>query len=148
MVSALEVNQMRSRAAREMIDVDPDATTPHDIGWRPITGKKAFLAGIMRTIGTGGVTAFKIVANTAADGSGTDIEIKSHALAAVPDALEDQIWLECSMEEVAALAEAAGVRALGISAQITLVTATDEFVAFYEFDPLHKEADLTADSVA
>jgi hypothetical protein len=147
MVSTFNGQKLRSKAARRLYDFDPGATTLTDIGWVSAVGLLEFLCGFFRTIGTGAVE-FKILGNTAADGSGTDVELKAHAVAAEPDAVGDQIWLEISAAEIAEQAAAAGVDIVAISAAVSVATATDEGVVLYERHLDYQQEDLTADIVA
>ena len=99
--------------------------------------------------GVGAVDGFKILANTKEDGSGTDVAVKVHALAAQPDAVGDQIWLEVTAEEVRQACTDAGVVPAAVSANVEFATATDEGVVTYiRWGPRFAKDGLTADVVA
>jgi hypothetical protein len=128
-----------------MYDFDPDSTNPTDVAWVDMSGYSTFLVGVMRSVGTGTIAAFTILANPNSDGSGTDVEIKAHALGSAPDAVGDTIWLECSAEEVTG----AGATLRYVSANLDLATSTDECVVYYErCEPKFAYLNLTADVIA
>ena len=110
-----------------------DAEGPSDVAWVPISDYSSFMAIVMRSVGTGGLDAFKILGNTAADGSGTDVELKDYAdvgtLSAV-DAVGDTAMLEVTQADLDA-AEVSGAKILGISVSLGHVTSTDESVITY-----------------
>jgi hypothetical protein len=140
----------RARAKRTMYDFDPDATTATDIAWVDMKDFATFLVGFFRTVGTSDLT-FKILANTASDGSGTDITVLTKTLTGVqPNALADYTWAEVTAEQVQAAAKAAGIdNARYVTANLTFATGTDEGVVYYELgEPRFAYADLTADDIA
>lgn len=153
MPATYTAQHLNSRVESRMVDYDIDAAlNVVDLGLPqgaskkclPISGYKRFRAGLFRSVVSGGVTAFQIIAATAADGTGATIVV-AHALGAAPDALNDQVWLECDAEqirEVLATATHVGVR-------VQLAQATDEAVVFFErAEPFYVTPDLTADYVA
>lgn len=150
MASPQGSDKLFSRLAMRMYDFDPDGTDPVDVAWVDMQNFRHFAVGLFRSVGTGSVAAFKILANTAADGSGTDVEIKAHAIGSAPDAVGDQIWLECSAEEIAQEAADAGITgARYVSAQVDLATGTDECVVLYVRGNARFAYDnLTADIIA
>lgn len=110
-----------------------DAEGPSDVGWVAIDDFSSFMAVVMRSVGTGGLDAFKILGNTAADGSGTDVELADYAdvgtLSAV-DAVGDTAMLEVTQADLDA-ANSSETPILGISVSLGHVTATDESVITY-----------------
>lgn len=151
MASAVDTQKLASRAARYMYDHDPaDSTVATDVAWVDLRDYENFLVMVMASALTGlGVTAFKILANAASDGSGTDYEIKAHAVGSAPDAVGDFLVLECSAEEIAQIGAAAGVNLRYVSANLTCANAADEAVVYYErANPRFAYADLTADHVS
>jgi hypothetical protein len=88
-------------------DFAPDATTPVAIAWVDMRARDALAVGFRRTSGAGTMT-LALVANTASDGSGTDVPVATWS-GAQPDAVGDQIWLETDAQAIAAAAAAAGV---------------------------------------
>lgn len=142
-----------ARSERRLVDYDiDDALNVVDLGQPQGAGNKCleialfrrFVAALFRSVGTGTVTKFQIIAATAADGTGATIVVE-HAIGSAPDAVGDQIWLECDVEqvrEVLATATHVGVR-------VQLATAGDEAVVFFErAEPVFPRAGLTADYIA
>jgi len=77
------------------------------------------------------------------------VEVIAHAVGSQPNALNDQIWLECTAEEIAALGDAAGVDLRYVSADVEFQTSTDEGVVYYERSGARfPQSGLTADIVA
>lgn len=148
--SALAVSKLAGEIWLDPIDFDPNVTTAVDVKWYPeFKNFGCLMAQIVRRIGTGAVTHFKIMGNTAVDGTGTDYDIKSHAIASEPDALHDSLILEITADEVARVGDEAGVRILAVSVSLRLASGTDEFVVNHVFgDPRYKHGALTADNVA
>ena len=93
-VSVLGTNRFLANHALRQYDFDPNGVDPVDVAWVPFRDFFGLVVTFFRTIGTGAVDGFKILANTKDDGSGTDVVVKAHALAAQPDAVGDQIHLE------------------------------------------------------
>ena len=149
MASPVAVEHLLSMLQHRLYDFDPDVTTPVDVDWVDMRDFSHFLAGLMRTIGTS-ATTFQIIANNAADGSGTDVVIVTHAVASEPDAVGDQIWLECSEQQIAQEGEDAGISDLRyVSAQISFATLTDEgAVSYVRKASRFAHRALTADIVA
>jgi hypothetical protein len=148
-VSVQATNRFRANNAVKLYDFDPDGVNPVDVAWVPFKDFFGFLVGFFRTIGVGAVDGFKILANTAEDGSGTDVVVKAHALASQPDAVGDQVWLEVTAEEVRQACTDAGVVPAAVSASVEFATGTDEGVVTYiRWGPRFAKDGLTADVVA
>jgi hypothetical protein len=112
-------------------DFDPGDTAADDIGWFDASGYDRFLFSFFRTIGTGDVV-FKVLGNTATDGTGTDVTIatqSSTATASQPNAVGDYIFIEVSKDDILDAADGTAVRALSASA--AFATGTDEGVITY-----------------
>jgi hypothetical protein len=134
-------------SAITVYDLDPDATTATDVAWVDMSEWYHFRFLFIRTVGTSALTA-KIFANSAANGSGTDITVKTLTLAAQPDALVDMIQGEYTADDIAA-ADVANGTARYVTANLTFATGTDEGVVVYErFGPRNATSGLTADIVA
>jgi hypothetical protein len=147
--SVQATNRFRANHAMKLYDFDPDSVNPVDVAWVPMSEFLGLLVGFFRTIGTGAVDGFKILANTAANGSGTDVDVKVKTISAQPDAVGDQIWLEVTAEEVRQACQDAGVVPAAVSANVEFATATDEGVVVYvRWGPRFAKDDLTADIVA
>ena len=129
-------------------DFDPGATTETEIAWVDMTDFTGLLVQFFRTIGTGAVT-LRIMANTTATGSGTDVAIITKTVSAEPDAVGDYIFLETDSQAIAAAAAAAGVSGVRyVTAVVSSATATDEGVVTYVRTAMRPQDGLTADLVA
>lgn len=143
MASSQTNQKFLSRNVVTQYDFDPDATTATDIGWVDMRDAGRFVAGFFRTVGTSALT-FKIIANSASDGSGTDVEVKVYS-GAEPNAVGDYCFLECTAQELAAL----GTDLRYVSASCAVATGTDEGVVTYiRSDLRFPRADATADTIA
>jgi hypothetical protein len=131
-------------------DFDPDGTDPVDVAWLAAKNFDRFLFAFFRTIGTGNVDTMRVLANTALDGSGTDVTVKTKTLTSVqPNALGDYSFVEVSAGEIAAAAKAAGVDVVAVALQLEFATGTDEGVVTYVFGGAkYPQAALTADNIA
>lgn len=147
--SVQATNRFRANNAVRLYDFDPDSANATDVAWVPFKDFFGLVVGFFRTIGVGAVDGFKILANTAADGSGTDVEVKAKTISAQPDAVGDQIWLEVTAEEVRQACTDAGLVPAAVSASVEFSTATDEGVVTYiRWAPRFAKDGLTADVVA
>jgi hypothetical protein len=153
MVATYTTDVLGTRAVRRLVEIDLDAAlnivdlgTPQGAGNKcfPIANHRRFLAGVFRSVAAGALTAFQIIAATAADGTGAVIVV-AHALGSAPDAVGDTVFLEVDVEqirEVLATATHVGVR-------VQLANAADENVIYFEAnDPMFPRAGLTADFVS
>lgn len=149
MAVSTDAQKIRSRVKVTSYDFDPDATTATDVAWVDMRDFAVLLIQFFRTVGTSALT-FKILANTQADGSGQDVEVKTVTLAAQPDAVGDYVFAEVTAQEIAQAAADAGVAgARYVSASLAFATATDEGVVTYiRSEPRFAHDGLTADSVA
>jgi len=124
-------------------DFDPNATTAVDVGYVDMQDFESFMVGFFRTVGTS-ATTLKIYASSAANG-GSPVLVKTHAVAAEPDAVGDQLYLEINKDELSN----AGANLRYVNAQLTFATATDEGVVSYIFGncknaKLNRTADIVA----
>lgn len=144
---ALSVKKQTSNRYLKMFDFDPNATTATAVGWVALRDFSSFLVGFFRTIGTSDVT---LAIHAATDSSGTNSAVVvSKTVSAQPDAVGDQLYLECLAEQVAQLGSDNGKVYTHVSAVISLATATDEGVALYSLDGARFNYDgLTADIVS
>lgn len=148
MASAAPSNYLSGNVQVQMFDFDPDSAAPVDVGW--VEMGTDFLAMFMRTIGTDGIDTFRIIGNSESDGSGTDVVVveKTIPLASEPDAVGDQIFLECDEKQLKEVGDAAGEDLKYVSLQIEFETLTDEGVVTYVNRPHFRGADLTAEAIA
>lgn len=122
------------------------AADPVDVAWVNMRDVEHFMAVVFRSVGTGDIDGFKLLANPNSDGSGTDVEVKaaSASLIDTADAVGDQVFLECSASELAAL----GSNLLYLSANLELETSTDECVVIYVMKMKHQKSGQTAAIIA
>ncbi len=153
MAATYDTDHLRARAQRRLVDFDPDATTAVVVTLNPAATEKAlsvalnrrWLFGIMRSVGTGTVTAARIIACTSAAGTGSVTTVVAHAIGTAPDAVGDTIWLECDAEQV----REALPTATHVGLEITLATSTDECVVYVEAAAFqYPRAGLTADYIS
>lgn len=145
MASAVTTDFLSSVLKVLMFDHDPDATGPQDVSWQDMRDFGAVMMLLFHSVGTGNVTSFKILGNPESDGSGTDQEIKVHALGSQPDAVGDKLVLEALASEYAALGDATRYTSASVDANV----ATDEFVVTYVFgQPNFAFGGLTSDTIA
>ena len=125
-------------------DFDPGNTDPNDVAWVDMRDFAWFLVIFIRTIGTSNLDTFEIIANPQSDGSGTDVNIKVHAVASEPNLIPDYIFLECSALEV----QAAGADLRYVTASLEFATSSDEAIVVYvrKAGRFHRRA-LTTDSI-
>lgn len=143
MVSTQTNQKFMSRNIVTQYDFDPGATTATDIAWVDMRDAGVFTCSFFRTIGTGALT-FQILANSASDGSGSDVVVKTWS-GSQPDAVGDYVFLECTAQEMAAL----GTDLRYLTASCAVATGTDEGVVTYiRSDLRFNYADATADTVA
>lgn len=144
MASSVATQKLTANIAVTHYDFDPDTTSATDIAWVDMRNFGHFMCSFFRTVGTANAT-FKILANSASDGSGQDVEVKVHALGAQPNAVGDYVFLECTAAEIAAL----GANLRYVSANVSVATGTDEGVVTYIRSlPRNAYASLSADAVA
>lgn len=130
-------------------DFDPNADTVTDVGWVDCRPYKNFCFQFFRTVGTGNLDTFRVIGNTATNGGGTDVTVKTKTISSEPNAVGDFVFIEVSAEEINAAGVAAGVEVIGISAACEFATSTDEGVVTYIFTgPRHAYLNLTADHIS
>lgn len=150
MVSAVDEQHIRSNRLFQMWDHDPGGTgativSPdggttkrlldgRDIGRFAVLAYASVLAG-------NGITKVEIIACTDAAGSDATVIKDSGVVAA--DALGDWLILECAMDEVSHLGDAAGLSLRYIGARITCQNAGDEAVVVYYAESKRRYKDLT-----
>jgi hypothetical protein len=151
MAATYTAHKALAQSERRMVDYDIDDAL-NIVTLNPAATEKClslaefsrFVAGLFRSVGTGSVSEFQIIAATAADGTGATI-ITEHAIGSAPNAVGDTIWLEATAEqalEVLPTATHIGVR-------VQLATAGDECVIYFERgEPRFARADLTADYIS
>ena len=127
MASAVTTERATSAIAVTQYDYDPGATTLSDVAWVDMQGYDWFAVVFFRTIGTS-TLVLNIIANEESNGSGTDVNIKTHAFGGgQPDAVGDYIFLSCVAEEIRSVDSDARY----VSANLSVATNTDEAVITY-----------------
>ena len=93
----------------------------------------------------GAVDAFVLLGNSAADGSGSDVTLATHASPGSADAQGDSLVLEVTAEEI----RAADPDVRYISASIDADTAGDDFAVHYlMFHPRYSDDAAFADNIS
>lgn len=150
MASSVSTDKLFTTHAIASYDFDPDATAATDVAWVDLRDYSNFAVIVMSSALTGnGPAAFKILANPNSDGSGTDVEVKAHAVGSKPDAVGDYLVLECTAEEIAELASDNSSALRYVSANIAMANAADEAVVTYIRTGARFQHDaLTADYIS
>lgn len=132
-----------------IFDFDPDSADPVDVGWEDFRDYEYLTVIIIRTIGTGALDGFRLLGNSASDGSDTDVVLKTHAVGSEPNLIPDSLVLTVSASEMAQEGEDGSQSDLRfVSASLELATSTDEFIVEYIFSNAHHPTlGLTADTV-
>lgn len=144
MASAVATNKCRANVAqRTYIDDVAVATTEHDVAWVDMRDYGLFLASLALVSGTG-VLTFKIKASATSTGT-NPVEVKAHADATVADAQGDNLFLECSSQELAALGT--DLRYVSV---VTDYDHADDIAAvtYTRMNPRFAKDGLTADVIA
>ena len=132
-------------------DLDPDESAVTDVGWVDLTNYETFMAIFIRSVGTGALETFNIIANYVND-TGTDVTVKEHAIGSEPNAAGDMIFLECTAAEVASMQSSISTatnKLKYVTAEAELATTTDEGVVIYILgNPRFPQAGLTADVIS
>lgn len=150
MASAISTQKIGSRIYAHSYDHDPGATTAVlaspdggttirylDIGAYDTVGVLAK----PNIVGGSGLTKVEIVASATKDFS-TVVVVKDSGTVA-GDALEDNVFLECSAEEVKVLGDTLRY----VAARLTMATNTDEATVTYIALPKRQYADITATAI-
>ena len=149
MASVQSSDKIASTQKIKLYDHDPNGTSATAVAWVDMSNYGVF--GVMAfasALAGNGVTAFAIQASAASNGANPET-IVSHAVGSAPDAVGDQLWLECTAEQVAAVGAAAGKDLRYVSAVLTMHNAGDENVVAYVLsEPRFASGGLTADVVA
>jgi hypothetical protein len=145
MASSVTTDYLSSVLKVMTFDFDPDGSDAADVSWQDMRDFGAVLMQLFKSIGTGAVITFKILANPESGGSGADAEVKEHALGTAVDAVGDFVNLECLASELPPL----GTDLRYVSASASLATDTDECVFAYVFgQPRFAHGELTEDTIA
>ena len=139
-----DFQKLRSDYIIRGYDFDPDSADATNVAWVDMREATIIMAQFIRTVGTGDVDTFSIVASPVSDGSSGVVTVKTHAIASQPDAVGDQLFLEVTDSEIAT----SGSELRYVSAQVEFATATDEGVVNYIRKARYPGLDRTADIIA
>lgn len=151
---AYTAQHQTTRRFHRMLDFDPNATSETAVTLNPADSEaylalsdngapKRYLFGVMRSVGSDGITSVTVKAATAADGSG-ETAVKA-ITPTTADAVGDTVWVEVDADQIRAALPAA----THVGLEIALETATDECVVVVIGDQCQFEYDgLTADYIS
>ena len=151
---AYTAEKARSRAFRRLVEFDPDSGSATAVTLNPADSEnylalsangapRRYLFGVVRTVGTGGVTS--VVVNAATSAAGAGAQAVATITPTTADAVGDHVWVEVDMDQI----RDALATATHIGLVIDLVTSTDECAIYVEgFDGQHQYEDLTADYIS
>lgn len=147
MAQTVHPTHFRDTHSVELLDFDPDSADAVNVAWRDMREYGRFVAGFMRTIGTGALDMFTIVA--ASNNTGANLTtILSKTISSQPDAVGDYVFLEITADQIAH-EDTSGVGLRYVSARLEFATSTDEGVVLYiRGDAQRARANLTADAIA
>jgi len=150
---AYTANKLMTCALRRLLDFDPDSGSEIVATLNPAATEKCLpfsagvarvLVGLMRSVGTGTVSTFRIFVADNAAGTTNAANVVSHAIGSAPDAVGDTVWLEATAEQLRAASSTAAYWGV----KITLQTSTDECVLSVEQHQRHTYDGLTADYIS
>lgn len=153
MAATASVHKVLGNCDLRLLDFDPNGTAPTLVDLDTATSGegltiahfRSFVAGLFRSVGTGTVAEFAIIADTDDDMATTPTVVVTHAIGSAPDAVGDTIWLECDVEQIREVLS--GATHVGV--RIDLATATDECVVFFgRFEAMFPRRNLTADYIS
>jgi len=148
MASSLTANKLTSEFAQRTYDFDLDATTVTAVEWVDMKDFSKFLVGVMRTVGTSAMTLIIQGATSSAGANAQTIVTKTFT-AGQPNAVGDNVFLECLAEQVAAVSTSSGYALRYVSAAISVATASDEVAVTYtRSSPRFAYDGLTADYIS
>lgn len=156
MASAVDTQHLASNAFRRLYDHDPGGTSATIVSPDGGTTKRTLdmslygrfgVAAMISVLGTSGaLTKLEIIASAAADMSSPEVIKDSGTVDA--DAVGDQLFEECTAEEVADIAASSGKALRYVAGRITMDAADAECVVYYEGAcPRYPKENLTPDSV-
>jgi len=147
-------NHLMSRLFVRMVEFDPDTGDATAVTLNPADSEtylaladngapKRYLFGVLRTVGTGGLTTVTVNAATAADGTGaTEV---AQITPTTADAVGDYVFVEVDADQI----RAALATATHIGLVIDQVTAGDECVIIViGSDGQHQYSGLTANYIS
>jgi len=123
-----------------------DHSSAADVGWVDARNFRKFGVMTCATALTGaGVSALTLQANTASDGSGTDVTLATRTGLSTADAAGDCLWIEADIDDAAVGTDGARY----VNCVITAANAADDHVITYILsDPKYPAASLTGDIIS
>ncbi len=135
MAATTTANHLNTLSEVKLLDFDPDSGNDAYVNLDnvtpaagvPIANFRRFRAIVSPSVGTGGITAFSIGGATDAAGTGY-VAAVSHALGSNPDSVNDQVVLECTVDQIREVVSGA----THVLVLINQVTAGDEMKVMFE----------------
>lgn len=126
---------------------DPaDATVATKIAWVDMRDYEKFAAIV--TCVQPAIVTFKLFVSGSSTGADTPVLVREHATPTTADAAGDSLFLECTGEELAALASATCVHPRYVSAEVDMDTNTDTAVVTYIRSGGKRASGLTGDVIS
>jgi len=147
MASTVDVQKILSMEKLDLIVHEPGDTVLNAVKYVDLKDFDSFVAGYLRTAGTGVLDAFQIVA--AQDAAGLNKQVIKTS-AAQPDAVGDQAYIEIASQEVEQVGVDAGITDLRfVSLEVQNNVGGDQAAVTYVLGRAHFPGkDLTADVIA
>lgn len=148
MASAQNPAKLTNEVAQTMyVHNVADATVATKIAWIDMRGYEKLLVAATLVSGTGLLTA-KLYCSGSSTGADTPVLIRAHSDPTVADAAGDTVYLECTAEEIAALADATCVRPRYVALELDCDHADDIVAVSYVRTGGLAYSGMTADQIA
>jgi hypothetical protein len=129
----------------------PAATTLQTVGASvDMQAWKCFMASYLKSTGTGLLSTFQLIAGDTANFSGNNVTIFTDAWPVVqPAAAGNQVFLECTAQQIAQLAATSGFALRYVGVQYQQATSGDTgVVTFLATEPTFAYPGLTSDATS
>ena len=148
MASAQNPAKLTNEVAQTMyVHNIADATVATKIAWVDMRGYEKILVAVTLVSGTGLLTV-KLFTSGSSTGADTPVVIRSHTDPTVADAAGDTVYLECTAEELPALASATCVHPRYVSVEVDCDHADDIVAISYIRTGGASFSGMTADQIA
>lgn len=152
MATAVTSNKVASNCSLKLYDHDPGGTSATVVSTDGGTTKNylamkeygnfAVLAMTSVSASSSGITKVEILGATDSSGTNATVIVDSGTVAA--DALQDQVFVECTAEQINEVGKAAGYNFSHVTARLTCSNAGDEAVVLMaRFNPRYPQSGLT-----
>lgn len=156
MASAVTTNKIATRMALKLYDHDPGATSAVVVSTDGGTTKNYLAMGLYENFGllvmnsvvgsASGPTLVEIIAATDSSGTNATAVVTSGTVASIT--LGDNIWVECSAEQINEVGRAAGYAFTHVTGRITCSNSGDECVVLMgRFNPKFPQNALTLNNI-